>query len=139
MQNLSCVILFLVLLLSGCGDNSSNENSEGTTWRGTEAEFEESFELKKDTDHSRVLINTETKKKFDGTIETNQSDAISLHKYKDGKLDGESVKKSPNGSQVKANFEEGKLHGEMILLDSKGQVRSIINYQNGTFIPPKKE
>ena len=51
--------------------------------------------------------------------------------FSGGLLNGKSIKTSPDGSWVEANYLNGQLHGEMTFYNSEGKVRSVMIYKEG--------
>lgn len=82
-----------------------------------------------------ILVSTKSKTQFSGVLERNSSKGTTMQSYKDGLLNGMSLKRSEDGSWVEAQFKNGKLHGEMKLFDKSGKLRSTINYEDGVHIP----
>jgi len=113
---------------SGLTDNPS-------AWVGTESEFADQFELETDVNNSITLINAKTKKKFEGLLVTEDLNASREKRYLDGKLNGLSIFSSKDGSRVEAHYQNGILHGEMIMYDKNNRIRSRINYNKGVVTP----
>ncbi|MDG1138902.1 MAG: hypothetical protein P8N49_05220 [Opitutales bacterium] len=126
---------FFFLLHCGTEESSENQDLSPATWQGSDEEFESQFELETEKDYSTILINSNTKNRFEGILETRDLNASKIKKYKNGKLNGLSVLKSKDGSRVEANYSDGILHGEMILYDDQNKIRSIIHYRNGVVVP----
>ena len=123
--------LTIFVTLTNCDKGTDEENSKSKLWRGSSQEFEQTFEKVTDSDNANVLVELKSKQKFDGIIETNSSGMQINQKYRNGKLDGKSTNTSTDGSKVEAVYKNGVLHGDMILYDSNGKVRSVITYENG--------
>ena len=84
----------------------------------------------------KALFSTEGKDNpFSGSVEKNSTTRFTIDKYEAGLLNGLSIRKSSDGSWVEANYKAGKLHGEMIFYGKNGNVRSVMNYENGKLIP----
>ena len=128
---LKLISLTIFVTLTNCDNGTDEENSKSELWRGSSQEFEQTFEKVTDSDNANVLVEIKSKQKFDGIIETNSSGMQINQKYRNGKLDGKSTNTSTDGSKVEAVYKNGVLHGDMILYDSNGKVRSVITYENG--------
>lgn len=120
--------------------NCENENTgtiagdQSPSWVGTRSEFEDHFQIETDALNSKTLINNRTKSKFEGLLVTEDLNTSKHKQYKDGKLDGLSVFSSKDGSRVEAHYQNGVLHGKMIMYDNENRVRSVINYENGVVV-----
>lgn len=135
MKNLKFIIvLLLFFFLLNCSEDQTNAQS-GSGWKGSTNEFNQQFKKNIESDSTTILFDSKTKEKFDGLLETNDSSFLSKQTYESGKLHGESSITSINGSRVDANFKNGKLHGNMILRDSEGNIRSVITYDEGNISP----
>ena len=132
-------ILSFLFFLVHCGIEEGRDNQDPypATWEGSDEEFEDQFELETEEDYSTILINSVTKNRFEGILETHEFNASKIKKYKNGKLNGLSVLKSKDGSRGEAHYKEGILHGEMILYDDRNKIRSVIHYQDGEVVPGK--
>tara|TARA_A100001388_G_C28706669_1_gene469000 strand:+ start:611 stop:1027 length:417 start_codon:yes stop_codon:yes gene_type:complete len=128
------ITLSISFFLLNCSEDQTDTKSE-TGWKGSSIEFNQQFQKNIEPDSTTILLDSKTKEKFEGLLETNNSSLISKQTYESGKLNGESSLTSINGSRVDANFKNGKLHGKMILRDSKGNIRSVINYNEGNISP----
>ena len=124
------IILLLYFFLLNCSEDQS-----GSEWKGSSNEFNQQFQKNIEPDSTTILFDSKTKEKFEGVLETNDSNLMSKQTYESGKLNGESSLTSINGSRVEANFKNGKLHGKMILRDSEGNIRSVITYDEGNVSP----
>ena len=71
-------VTFIVLLLLGCGDESSINEKE--IWKGTSKEAEEHFEKNYDTDRTTILIKNGGRERFQGILEANDSNTYSFSK-----------------------------------------------------------
>ena len=126
----------LALCASSCSVDT-NEKEE-IDWKGGYESFENSFETKQElesSDGSSVLYLKGTNKPFSGTVEINSTQRVSFDEYNIGLLEGKSIRKSVDGSWVEAYYRAGKLHGKMTFYDRDGQIRSIMNYDNGVISP----
>ena len=128
------IILLLNFFLLNCSEDQTDAQS-GSGWKGSSNEFNEQFLKNIESDSTTILLDSKTKEKFEGLLETNDSSLMSKQNYESGKLNGESSLTSINGSRVDANFKNGKLHGKMILRDSEGNIRSVITYDEGKISP----
>ena len=135
MKNLSFIIVLLhYFFLLNCSEDQTDAQS-GSGWKGSTNEFNRQFQKNIESDSTTILFDSKTKEKFEGLLETNDSNFMSKQTYESGKLNGESSLTSMNGSRVDANFKNGKLHGKMILRDSEGKIRSVITYDEGNISP----
>ena len=135
MKNLRFIIvLLLYFFLVNCSEDQTDAQS-GSGWKGSTNEFNRQFKKNIESDSTTILFDSITKEKFEGLLETNDSNFMSKQTYESGKLNGESSLTSMNGSRVDANFKNGKLHGKMILRDSEGKIRSVITYDEGNISP----
>ena len=135
MKNLRFIIvLLLYFFLVNCSEDQTDAQS-GSGWKGSTNEFNRQFKKNIESDSTTILFDSKTKEKFEGLLETNDSNFMSKQTYESGKLNGESSLTSMNGSRVDANFKNGKLHGKMILRDSDGKIRSVITYDEGNISP----
>ena len=128
------IILLLNFFLLNCSEDQTGAQSD-TGWKGSSNEFNQQFQKSIEPDSTTILFDSKTKEKFEGVLETNDSNLMSKQTYESGKLNGESSLTSINGSRVDANFKNGKLHGKMILRDSEGNIRSVITYDEGKISP----
>jgi len=128
--------LYSLLSLSfSCSENSEEEKID---WKGDYDSFENSFETKQELEssgESPVLYLRGNSEPFSGTVEKNSTERLSVDEYNAGILEGKSIRKSVDGSWVEANYREGKLHGKMIFYDKNGDIRSVMNYENGAISP----
>ena len=135
MKNLRFIIvLLLYFFLVNCSEDQTDAQS-GSGWKGSTNEFNRQFKKNIESDSTTILFDSKTREKFEGLLETNDSNFMSKQTYESGKLNGESSLTSMNGSRVDANFKNGKLHGKMILRDSDGKIRSVITYDEGNISP----
>ena len=126
----------LCFLWLSCSESQLDE--EDNEWKGDFVTFEDSFEQKQDlgsSDESPVLYLKGKDNPFSGSVEMNSTTRMTIDKYEAGLLNGLSIRKSSDGSWVEANYKAGKLHGEMIFYGKNGNVRSVMNYENGKLIP----
>tara|TARA_S200000501_G_scaffold355936_1_gene378147 strand:+ start:907 stop:1323 length:417 start_codon:yes stop_codon:yes gene_type:complete len=126
--------VLLYFFLVNCSEDQTDAQS-GSGWKGSTNEFNRQFQKNIESDSTTILFDSKTKEKFEGLLETNDSNFMSKQTYESGKLNGESSLTSMNGSRVDANFKNGKLHGKMILRDSEGKIRSVITYDEGNISP----
>lgn len=117
---------------------SENTHEEEIDWKGGYDSFENSFETKQELESSGeipVLYLRGNSQPFSGTVERNSTNIMSLDEYNAGLLEGKSIRKSADGSRVEANYRGGKLHGKMTFFDKNGNIRSVMNYENGLISP----
>ena len=126
--------VLLYFFLVNCSEDQTDAQS-GSGWKGSTNEFNRQFQKNIESDSTTILFDSKTKEKFEGLLETNDSNFMSKQTYESGKLNGKSSLTSMNGSRVDANFKNGKLHGKMILRDSEGKIRSVITYDEGNISP----
>jgi antitoxin component YwqK of YwqJK toxin-antitoxin module len=125
-------------MVSSCGEDTTEEKQEiPNEWKGDEMEFKKSFSLRSEG-NSSILISAGSALPFDGKIERNNTISSTSQNFSSGKLNGVSIKKSKDGSWVKAHYKNGTLNGEMIFYSKTGQVRTILNYENGIIKKRKK-
>ena len=123
-----------------CSESQLGE--EDNEWKGDFSTFDDSFEQKQDlgsSDESPILYLKGEDKPFSGSVEKNSSTRLTIDKYADGLLNGISIRKSSDGSWVEANYKAGKLHGKMTFYDKIGNIRSVMNYENGSLIPTRAD
>ena len=132
------LLLFGVLLLFSCGEESVEKLEEiPKDWKGEEEDFKKNFTTKSEG-NSSIVVSSETNLPLEGKVERNSSVSSTSQNFSGGKLNGVSVKKSKDGSWVKAHYRDGILHGEMIFYSNKGKVRTILNYDSGALTRRKK-
>jgi antitoxin component YwqK of YwqJK toxin-antitoxin module len=128
--------IYGILSLSlSCSENTQEEEID---WKGGYDSFENSFETKQELEssgESPVLYLRGNSQPFSGTVERNSTNIMSFDEYNAGLLEGKSIRKSADGSWVEANYRGGKLHGKMTFFDKNGNVRSVMNYENGAISP----
>jgi antitoxin component YwqK of YwqJK toxin-antitoxin module len=125
-----CLFVSLLLIFS-CSEDLKQEKIETQKdWSGAEEDFYQDFSVQS-KDNSTILISSSSSLPFDGTIERNSSTTSTTQSFRQGQLDGASIKKSKDGSWVKAHYQNGKLNGEMIFYSKNGNVRTILHYENG--------
>jgi len=133
--------LFLLssfLLLISCGEESIEKLEEiPKDWKGEEVDFKKNFTIKSEG-NSSIVVSSETDLPLEGKVERNSSVFSTSQNFSSGKLNGVSVKKSKDGSSVKAHYRDGILHGEMIFYSKNGKVRTILNYDNGVLTRRKR-
>ena len=130
--------IYIYSLLSLSFSCSENPQEEKIDWKGDHDSFENSFETKQELEssgESPVLYLRGNSEPFSGTVEKNSTDRLSVDEYTEGLLEGKSIRKSLDGSWVEANYREGKLHGKMTFYDKNGDIRSVMNYENGSISP----
>ena len=123
-----------------CSESQLGE--EDNEWKGDFSTFKDSFEQKQDlgsSDESPILYLKGEDKPFSGSVEKNSSTRLTIDKYAGGLLNGISIRKSSDGSWVEANYKAGKLHGKMTFYDKNGNIRSVMNYKNGSLIPTRAD
>ena len=106
-------------------------------WQGEEEEFKNTFRVISEG-NSSVLISSESAIPFDGMVERNSTTSSTSQNFSRGMLNGVSIKKSKDGSWVKAHYKNGSLNGDMIFYNKSGKVRTILKYENG-LIKKRKE
>lgn len=132
-----CLVFNLVVIIS-CSEDLKQENNEILKdWSGFEEDFNQDFSIQS-KGNSTILISSSTSLPFDGTIERNSISTSTTQNFSQGQLDGPSIKKSKDGSWVKAHYQDGKLNGEMIFYSKDGTVRTILLYENGKLSKRKK-
>ena len=125
----------ILSLLFSCSENTQEEEID---WKGGYDSFENSFETKQELESAGeipVLYLRGNSEPFSGTVERNSTNITSLDEYNAGLLEGKSIRKSADGSWVEANYRGGKLHGKMTFFDKNGNIRSVMNYENGLISP----
>ncbi len=121
-------------LLFACGvEDPQNEHEAFDHWEGNQSGFEEGFVFRKDGNQS-VLRVKGAAVPFSGTVERNSTSGITTQQFSGGKLEGKSIKKSPDGSWVEAHYRNGKLHGKMTFHSPDGRVRSVLRYEDGRLL-----
>ncbi len=131
-------LLSTFLLLFSCGEESVEKLEEiPKDWKGEEVDFKKNFTIKSEG-NSSIVVSSETDLPLEGKVERNSSVSSTFQNFSGGKLNGVSVKKSKDGSWVKAHYRDGILHGEMIFYSKNGKVRTILNYDNGVLIRRKR-
>ncbi|MEK9772162.1 MAG: hypothetical protein VW576_01230 [Opitutae bacterium] len=123
-------ILFCILVQFGCDYNPSGPSND---WNGTDAEFLDSFKLVdgQESNDSFLLVEKNSGEPFTGEVSRNKQDRVTTQSFSGGLLNGQSIKTSPDGSWVEANYVNGQLHGDMIFFDSDGKIRSVMSYREG--------
>jgi antitoxin component YwqK of YwqJK toxin-antitoxin module len=125
----------ILSLFFSCSENTQEEEID---WKGRYDSFENSFETKQELESAGeipVLYLRGNSQPFSGTVERNSTNIMSLDEYNAGLLEGKSIRKSADGSWVEANYRGGKLHGKMTFFDKNGNIRSVMNYENGLISP----
>ena len=121
--------------ISSCG-SEDGETENKNIISISEEDFLYDFEsIRVSNTDQPILVSTKSKTQFSGVLERNSSKGTTTQSYKNGLLNGMSLKRSEDGSWVEAQFKNGKLHGEMKLFDKSGKLRSTINYEDGVHIP----
>ena len=121
-------------LLFACGVESPQDEPEAFDhWEGNQSGFEEGFVFRKDGNQS-VLRVKGAAVPFSGRVERNSTRGITSQRFSDGKLEGKSIKKSPDGSWVEAHYRNGRLHGKMTFHSPDGTVRSVLRYEDGRLL-----
>ena len=125
--------LFFML---GCGDGQLARNND---FNGTESEFVESFQftesVSSELDTPTLLVDRSSGKAYTGNVDRVGEHQSTSQKYLNGLLNGKSIKKSPDGSWVEAQYLEGKLHGPMRFYDPYGIIRTEMFYEKGKLVP----
>lgn len=130
----------LVFILS-CEFSEDEKEKKSKIWSGNVETFEKHFRIEQKTSgvEESLLVNKSTEQPYSGLLELNGTNMFNRKSFQKGRLNGPSIKKSEDGSWVEAQYRNGKLHGEMIFYDSKGKVRSIINFEDGELINREKK
>ncbi len=124
-------LLSSLLFLFSCGEDVVESPQKiPEDWKGKEENFKKSFGIVSDG-NSSVVVSSATALPLEGKVERNSSISSTSQNFSAGKLNGVSVKKSKDGSWVKAHYNNGILDGEMIFYSKAGKVRTILNYKNG--------
>jgi len=125
--------LFIIL---GCEDGQFARNND---FNGTESEFVESFEftesVSSDVGTPTLLVDRSSGKPYTGHVDRLGNYQSTSQKYLNGLLNGKSIKKSPDGSWVEAQYLEGHLHGPMRFYDADSNIRTEMFYENGKLVP----
>ena len=102
-------------------------------WNGTNEEFLLSFDQRnsEELNGTSLLVDKRSGTPFTGGVSRKEDNRETQQTFKSGLLNGKSVKKSSDGSWVEANYQNGRLHGNMIFFNSNGKVRSIMTYEEG--------
>jgi antitoxin component YwqK of YwqJK toxin-antitoxin module len=125
-------------LLFCCGEESVEKLEEiPKDWKGEEENFKKNFIIKSEG-NSSIVVSSETYLPLEGKVERNSSVSSTSQNFSGGKLNGVSIKKSKDGSWVKAHYRDGILHGKMIFYSKSGKVRTILNYESGVLTSRKK-
>ena len=125
--------LFIIL---GCGDGQLARNND---FNGTESDFVESFQftesVSSELDTPTLLVDRSSGKAYTGNVDRIGEYQSTSQKYLNGLLNGKSIKKSPDGSWVEAQYLEGKLHGPMRFYDADGIIKTEMFYEKGKLVP----
>ncbi|MDA8990938.1 hypothetical protein N9H45_05375 [Opitutales bacterium] len=130
----------LIVFSTSCSEDI--EEPDEIEWKGGFDTFEDSFESKQildSSDFDETLYRKGDDQPFTGSVERNSSSRLSLDGYEKGKLQGVSIRKSVDGSWVEANYKDGKLHGKMTFYGTSGNIRSVMQYEDGVLVPLKME
>jgi hypothetical protein len=123
--------ILVSLLLFSCGEDIIPEPQEiPTEWIGQDGDFPKDFDLQMHGNET-ILIHRESMLPFAGKVERNGTNLNTTQTFENGKLNGVSIKKSKDGSWVEANYQDGKLHGDMIFYSKEGKKRTVLTYENG--------
>lgn len=126
----------IILICLSCCEKQAPVRDD--SWQGDEDAFKDRFDLQDQLDATALLFDKKNNELFTGKVEKlNQKKSIE-QSYESGLLQGTSTIRSSDGSWVTANYSDGKLHGEMILYDSKGRERSKMQYHLGKLVPKAK-
>ena len=128
-------LLCLALLFGGC---ESGMDESFTDWNGTGDDFDSTFEMQESLSENRGnrLVVKSTDLPYSGMIRRVDAGQTTVQTFQDGLLSGKSVRKSVDGAHVEANYVDGNLHGQMVIYDANGNIRSTIEYENGKLILP---
>jgi len=128
------IILFSLLLQLGCDYHPSNEFDD---WNGTDSDFKNTFKLLVgEENNGSFLVEKNSGKIFSGEVNRTDSKWITNQTFSSGRLNGKSIKSSPDGSWVEAHYLNGQLDGEMIFYGADGKVKSVMNYKEGRLVIP---
>tara|TARA_B100002019_G_scaffold48713_1_gene41297 strand:+ start:840 stop:1244 length:405 start_codon:yes stop_codon:yes gene_type:complete len=124
------LIFFCFLIQMGCEYELREDISD---WNGTNEEFLLSFDQRnsEELNGTSLLVDKRSGTPFTGEVSRKEDNRETQQTFKSGLLNGKSVKKSSDGSWVEANYQNGRLHGNMIFFNSNGKVRSIMTYEEG--------
>ena len=133
------VLVFCLSFLFSCGEDKNEDPPPAlpVVWQGEEEEFKNTFRVISEG-NSSVLISSESAIPFDGMVERNSTRSSTSQNFSRGMLNGVSIKKSKDGSWVKAHYKNGTLNGDMIFYNKSGKVRTILKYENGVIKKRKK-
>ncbi|MDG0963518.1 MAG: hypothetical protein P8O23_00525 [Opitutales bacterium] len=133
------VLLVCLFVLLSCGEEEIEETPQAlpAVWQGEEKDFKNTFSIISEG-NSSVLISSESAIPFDGKVERNSTTSSTTQNFSRGMLNGVSVKKSKDGSWVKAHYKNGRLNGDMIFYNKTGKIRTILKYENGVITKRKK-
>ena len=133
MKHFQWLHLFIIL---GCDDGQLARNND---FNGTESDFVESFQftesVSSDLETPTLLVDRSSGKAYTGHVDRLGNQQSTSQKYLNGLLNGKSIKKSPDGSWVEAQYLEGKLHGPMRFYDSDSIIRTEMFYEKGKLVP----
>ena len=127
--------LFLFIIL-GCEDGQLAKNND---FNGTESDFVESFKftesVSSDLGTPNLLVDRRSGKAYTGNVDRIGNQQSTSQKYLNGLLNGKSLKKSPDGSWVEAQYLGGQLHGPMRFYDADSIIRTEMFYEKGKLVP----
>ena len=131
------VSLFYFIVVS-C--EQADIRSETNVWQGTEDSFDNEFSFQPDLTNDQIILTRNgSNELYSGFLEINRSGSITEQNYREGRLNGKSIKKSADGSWVEANYVDGKLDGSMKLYDRFGKLRTSLTYTKGKLLPSKSQ
>jgi len=133
MKHFQWLCLFSIL---GCEDGQLARNND---FNGTESDFVESFQftesVSSDLETLTLLVDRSSGEAYTGHVDRLGNNQSTSQKYLNGLLNGKSIKKSPDGSWVEAQYLEGKLHGPMRFYDYDSIIRTEMFYEKGKLVP----
>ena len=128
--------LVCLLIITGCENGHLDRNND---FNGTESDFVESFQftesVSSDLGTPTLLVDRRSGKPFTGHVDRVGNHQSTSQKYLNGLLTGKSIKKSPDGSWVEAQYLEGQLHGLMRFYDADSNIRTEMFYEKGKLVP----
>jgi len=135
-----------LIVLANCGEDAENPGDEtpsfsGNEWKGEESVFAQEFEIR-EKDGNRLLYLKGKTEPFTGNLQRQKLDGeLWKERYRAGLKHGLQLKRSANGARVEASFEEGVLHGDVVMFDRHGVEGSRMHYVRGTLarLLPREE
>ena len=126
-----------LIVLANCGEDAKNPVDEtpslsGNEWMGEESVFAQEFEIR-EKDGNRLLYLKGKTEPFTGNLQRQKLDGgLWKERYQAGLKHGLQLKRSANGARVEASFEEGVLHGDVVMFDRHEGEVSRMHYVRGT-------